>query len=77
MEHEKEEAKRFHEGLKEPAQVGIETTGYTRWFAELLEELGRELVVGEAAKIRAMKARKRHHDRGDAFGVNSTGLTMR
>jgi transposase len=66
LEHGNGEARRFYESLSEPALVGIEATGYTRWFAEMLEELGHELVVGEAAKIRAMKTRKQHHDRGDA-----------
>ena len=75
LEHESGEAKRFYEGLKEPALVGIEATGYTRWFAEMVEELGHELVVGEAAKIRAMKTRKQHHDRGDA--VHLLNLLMR
>jgi len=66
LDHESEEAKRFYEGLKEPALVGIETTGYTRWFAEMLAELGHELVVGEAGKIRAKDPRKQKHDRRDA-----------
>jgi len=66
LEHESGEAKRFYEGLKEPALVGIETTGYTRWFAEMLSELGHELLVGEAGKIRAQRPRKQKHDRGDA-----------
>jgi len=66
LEHESGEARGFYEGLKEPALVGIEATGYTRWFAELLSELGHELVVGEAGKIRALKTRKQHYDRGDA-----------
>jgi transposase len=66
LEHESGEARTFYKGLKEPALVGIETTGYTRWFAELLSELGHELVVGEAGKIRALKTRKQHYDRGDA-----------
>jgi transposase len=66
LDHESGEARRFYESLSEPALVGIEATAYTRWFAEMLEELGHELVVGEAAKIRAMKTRKQHHDRGDA-----------
>jgi transposase len=66
LEHESGEAKRFYEGLKEPALVGIETTGYTRWFAEMLAELGHELVVGEAGKIRARDPRKQKHDRRDA-----------
>lgn len=66
LEHESGEAKGFYEGLKEPALVGIETTGYTRWFAEMLAELGHELVVGDAAKIRAQETRKQKHDRRDA-----------
>lgn len=66
LEHESGEAKRFYEGLKEPALVGIEATGYTRWFAEMLADLGHELVVGEAGKIRAQETRKQKHDRRDA-----------
>lgn len=66
LEHEKGEAKRFYEGLKERALVGIESTGYTLWFAAMLAELGHELVVGDAAKIRAMEPRKQKHDRRDA-----------
>jgi len=66
LDHESGEAKRFYEELKEPALVGIETTGYTRWFAEMLADLGHELVVGEAAKIRAKDPRQQKHDRRDA-----------
>jgi transposase len=66
LEHENGEAKRFYEGLKERALVGIESTGYALWFAALLAELGHELVVGDAAKIRAMEPRKQKHDRRDA-----------
>ena len=66
LDHASGEVKAFYEGLKEPALVGIESTGYTRWFAEMLQELGHELVVGEAAKIRAKETRKQKHDRRDA-----------
>jgi transposase len=66
LEHENGEAKRFYEGLKERALVGVESTGFARWFEEMLSELGHELVVGDAAKIRAMEARKQKHDRRDA-----------
>ncbi|MCJ7501724.1 MAG: transposase [Acidobacteriia bacterium] len=66
LEHESGEAKRFYEGLKERALVGIESTGSTRWFAAMLAEWGHELVVGDAAKIRAMEPRKQKHDRRDA-----------
>ena len=50
LEHENGEARKFYEGLPQPALVGIESTGYTFWFAEMLRELGHELVVGEAAQ---------------------------
>lgn len=66
LDHESEEAKKFYEGLKETALVGIESTGYTRWFAEMLAALGHELAVGEAGKIRAKETRKQKHDRRDA-----------
>jgi transposase len=66
LDHESGEAKRFYEGLKEAALVGVETTGYTRWFAEMLSELGHELVVGEAGRVRAARPRQQKHDRGDA-----------
>jgi len=66
LEHEDGEARKFYAGLKEPALVGIESTGYTRWFAEMLGELGHEVVVGEAGKIRAKQTRKQKHDRRDA-----------
>ncbi|SRR6266567_908370 len=69
LEHENGEAKTFYEGLKEPVLVGIETTGYTRWFAEMLAGLGHELMVGDAAKIRASETRKQKHDRRDAWHI--------
>ena len=69
LEHENGEAKRFYEELKGPALVGIESTGYTIWFAEMLAELGHELVVGEAGKIRAKETRKQKHDRRDAAHI--------
>jgi transposase len=46
LDHENGEARKFYAGLKEPAWVGIESTSYTRWFAEMLAELGHELVGG-------------------------------
>jgi transposase len=66
LEHENGEALRFYESLKEPALVGMESTGYALWFAELLAELGHQLVVGEAGKIRALEPRKQKYDRRDA-----------
>ena len=44
--------------------MGIESTDYTRWLAEMLQRLGRG--VGEAAKIRPTETCKHKHDRRDA-----------
>jgi transposase len=46
--------------------IGIETTGYTQWFHALMHRLGHTVLVGEAAKIRAMVVRKTKTDRRDA-----------
>lgn len=67
LEHGNGEAQTFHASLPEPALVGIESTGYTVWFAELMSELGYELVVGDAAKIRASETRKQKYDGRDAW----------
>jgi transposase len=50
----------------ERVQVGIEACGNTRWFEGLLAELGQELVMGDAARIRAMAVRKQKNDERDA-----------
>lgn len=51
--------------------VGIESTGYALWFHELMQRLGHTLLVGEAAKIRAMVVRKTKTDRRDAQHLHS------
>lgn len=66
LEHADGEARRFYAEMGRPALVGIESTGYSLWFVEMLQELGHELVVGEAAKIRARVVRKQKTDPRDA-----------
>ena len=46
--------------------MGMEATGYSRWFERLLAELGIEVWIGDAAKIRSMRVRKQKTDRQDA-----------
>lgn len=66
LEHHNGEARRFYEQLCGPVIVGIEATGYTRWFERMLAELGHELWVGDAAQIRASVVRKQKNDERDA-----------
>jgi transposase len=65
--HASGEAEQFYRSLQGQAiKVGIEASGNTRWFERLLAELGHELVIGDAARIRAMAVRKQKNDERDA-----------
>ena len=64
--HEGDAVERFYRALRPPVTIGIEATGYTRWFQTLMHRLGHTVLVGEAAKIRAMVVRKTKTDRRDA-----------
>ena len=61
LNHGDGEAERFYRNLKQrgiPVRVGMEATGYSRWFERLLAELGFELWVGNPNAISASNPRK-------------------
>src|SRR5438046_2840899 len=63
----REEAEQFYRSLAgQRVRVGMEACGHYPWFERLLAELGAELWLGDAAKIRAMVVRKQKKDRRDA-----------
>jgi transposase len=64
--HSGDAVEQFYRALPRPVTVGSESTGYALWFHELMQRLGHTLLVGEAAKIRAMVVRKTKTDRRDA-----------
>ena len=64
--HTSGEAESFYRKLASPAVVGIETVGNDQWFVQLLQKLGHEVRVGDAAQIRASYVRKQKTDRRDA-----------
>ena len=66
LEHSSGEAERFYRQLKEPALIGMESTGNCQWFLEMAATTGHELWIGDAAKIRASDVRQQKHDRHDA-----------
>ena len=47
-------------------RFGMEASGHGRWFERLLAELSFELWMGDAAKIKAKRVRKKKTDREDA-----------
>jgi len=66
LDHENGEAHAFYRNLQAPVRVGIESSGPIHWFERLLAELGHELWIGDAAKIRASEVRKQKTDERDA-----------
>src|SRR5579863_6691556 len=67
LSHErKEEVQAFYAGLEGSVRVGIEASGQSQWFERMLAELGQEMWIGDAAKIRASCERKQKTDRRDA-----------
>lgn len=62
----REEAEQFYRSLSGPVRVGMEACGHYPWFERLLQELGFELWLGDAAEVRASVVRKQKTDRRDA-----------
>ncbi len=63
----KQEAEPFYASLRNnEVLVGIEACGYTQWFEQMLEQMGRRCQIGDAAAIRASYVRKQKTDRRDA-----------
>lgn len=60
------EARVFYEGLEGPVLVGIEASGNTHWFEDLLARCQHELWIGDAAAIARQDGRKQKHDRRSA-----------
>jgi transposase len=67
--HGNREAERFYRSLAAPALVGMEACGNSEWFVELVQQIGHEVWVGDAAQIRASYVRKQKTDRRDAAHI--------
>jgi transposase len=63
------EAERWYGQLPVPSLIGLEATGNSQWFLDLLNQLGHEVWVGDAAEIRASYVRRQKNDRRDAGHV--------
>ena len=63
------EAEQFYRKLPAPARVGLEACGNSQWFVKLLQELGHEVWIGDAAQIRASYVRQQKTDKRDALHI--------
>lgn len=52
--HQKDDVPAFYWHFSGDVIVGVEASGYTGWFEELIEDCGHTLLVGDAAEIRRL-----------------------
>ena len=67
METERQSS--YHRRLPTASLIGIEACGNSQWFVDLLQRLGHEVWIGDAAQIRASYVRKQKTDRRDAMHI--------
>jgi transposase len=67
--HAAGDAKLFYQQLAAPVLIGMEATGNSQWFLELVQDLGHEIWIGDAAQIRASYVRKQKTDKRDAAHI--------
>jgi hypothetical protein len=65
LAHATGDAEQFYRQLVGPVLIGMEATGNSPWFVELVEDLGHEIWIGDAAQIRASYVRKQKTDKRD------------
>jgi transposase len=63
---DKAELRAFYSQFSGRVLVGLEASGYSPWFEQLLEELGHEVWLGDATEIRRRARRRQKNDRRDA-----------
>ena len=66
LDHQRDDVRGFYAQWAVPAVIGVEASGYARWFHQLIEELGHRLLVGDARRIRQFAQRRQKNNRRDA-----------
>src|SRR5579863_727369 len=64
--HEPGAVEKFYRQFPAGSRIGMEATGNCQWFVETVMQLGHEVQVGDAAKIRASEVRQQKHDKREA-----------
>src|SRR6185369_6467176 len=66
LDHQKDDVRAFYAQFQAEVIVGMEAIGYSPWFEAILEQLGHQVWVGDAAEIRRCARRRQKNDRRDA-----------
>ena len=63
---DKEAVQAFYAQFQAPVIIGLEASGYSPWFENMLEQLGCEVWIGDATEIRRRARWRQKNDRKDA-----------
>jgi transposase len=66
LRHQEDDVRGFYAQFKGEVIVGLEASGYSAWFEEMLEELHHTVWLGNPAEIRRKAPRRQKNDRRDA-----------
>ena len=66
LRHQHDDVRGFYEQLQGEVIVGLEASGYSAWFEQMLAELGHTVWLGNPAEIRRKAPRRQKNDRRDA-----------
>src|SRR5712692_7359893 len=66
LDHARDDLRAFYAQFPAPAVVGVESSGYSLWFHQLIEQAGHRLLVGHAYAIRQFARRRQKNNRRDA-----------
>ena len=76
LNHSDGEVEKFYRDLKlrgVQVQVGMEATGYSRWFERLLAELDFEVWIGDPAEIQARRVKTKNRSQRCATAAAADG----
>jgi transposase len=66
LHHQKDDIRAFYSQFSGDVIVGLEAGGYSRWFEQLLDGLGHQVLIGDATEIRRLARRRQKNDHRDA-----------
>src|SRR6185436_7594524 len=66
LRHQHDDVRKFYEQFTGEVVVGLEASGYSAWYEQMLAELGHTVWLGNPAEIRRKAPRRQKNDRRDA-----------